>query len=66
MGKNRSTDKAHRAMQQRIQAGMNIVTQAGVLSQPSKAELRAMIPAYNESIVRRIETKPRKSKSGKR
>jgi hypothetical protein len=41
-------------MQQRIAGGMAIVTQGAVLSQPSKAELRAMVPEYDESLVKRI------------
>jgi hypothetical protein len=39
MGKNRSTaNKAHRAMQQQIQAGMSLVTKGAYLVQPTKAE----------------------------
>jgi hypothetical protein len=41
-------------MQQRIAGGMAVVTQGAVLSQPSKAELRAMVPEYDESLVKRI------------
>ena len=55
MGKNRSTSKAHRATQQKIQAGMSLVTQAGRLAQPSKADIRASIPPYDESMVKRIK-----------
>jgi hypothetical protein len=54
MGKSRSTDKAQRATQQKIQAGMAIVTQGTLLAQPTKAELRASVPAYDESMVKRI------------
>jgi hypothetical protein len=63
MGKNRSTDKAHRATQQRINAGMAIVAKSSNLAQPSKAELRAMIPAYDESRVTRVPTKGKKTRS---
>jgi hypothetical protein len=56
MGRNRSSDKAHRAVQQKIQAGMDIVT-SSYLVQPTKAELRAMIPHYDESMVTRIAPK---------
>jgi hypothetical protein len=51
-------------MQQHIQAGYDIVTKAGSVKQPSKAELRASVPPYDESIVKRIEARPRR-KSGK-
>jgi hypothetical protein len=64
MGKNRSTDKAHRAMQQKIQAGMAVVTQGSVLAQPSKAELRAMVPPYDESMVKRIPPNVKGKKPG--
>ena len=57
MGKGRSSDKKYRAVQQRIQTGMDIVTKGSNLEQPSKAALRAGIPAYDESMVRRIEPK---------
>lgn len=62
MGKSRSTDKAYRAVQQKIQAGMNIVTQGGNLSQPSKAEIRASIPPYDESMVKRVAPNVRGTK----
>jgi hypothetical protein len=64
MGKNRSTDKAHRAMQQQIQAGMTVVTKGAYLAQPTKAELRAMTPPYDESMVRRIPSNVKGKKSG--
>jgi hypothetical protein len=56
MGRNRSSDKAYRAVQQKIQAGMDIIT-SSYLVQPTKAELRAMIPPYDESMVTRIAPK---------
>jgi hypothetical protein len=65
MGKNRSTDKAHRAMQQQIQAGMAVVTKGAYLAQPTKAALRAMIPPYDESMVKRIATKKKGKKAGR-
>jgi hypothetical protein len=64
MGKNRASDKKHRAMQQHIQAGYDIVTKAGLVKQPSKAELRASVPPYDESIVKTDHLEPRR-KSGK-
>ena len=54
MAKGRAGGNAQKAMQQRIAGGMAIVTQGAVLSQPSKAELRAMVPEYDESLVKRI------------
>ena len=60
MAKGRSGANAQRAMQQRISAGMFIVTQAGAISAPSKADLRASIPAYDESMVKRVEAAPKK------
>ena len=49
MAKGSAGGNAQKAMQQRIAGGMAIVTQGVVLSQPSKAELRAMVPEYEES-----------------
>ena len=66
MGKNRSTEKARRAMQQQIQSGMAGVTKPGLLAQPSKAELRAMIPPYDESKITRIATNVKGKKPVKR
>ena len=63
MGKGRSGDKQYRAMQQKIQTGMDIVTKGSNLAQPSKAELRASVPAYDESMVRRIPPKVKGKKS---
>ena len=57
MGKSRSSDKQRRATQQRIDAGMSIVTSGPVVSEPSKAKLRAMIPSYDEAMVKRIAAK---------
>jgi hypothetical protein len=54
MGKGRAGGNAQKAMQQRIASGMAVVTQGSVLSQPSKAELRAMVPEYDESLVKKI------------
>lgn len=50
-------DKSQRAMQQKIAAGMDIVTRVGGEAPPSKAELRASIPAYDESMVKKIDPK---------
>jgi hypothetical protein len=68
MGKNRSTEKARRAIQQQIQAGMSVVTKGAFLTQPTKAELRAMIPPYDESKVTRIapDVKGQKPRGDKR
>jgi hypothetical protein len=60
MAKGRSGRNQPRAMQQRIEAGYNIVTSSSVINQPSKAALRASIPVYEESIVKRIDAKPKK------
>lgn len=58
MAKGRSTVAQQRATQQRIAAGYNIVTSSSAIEQPSKAELRASIPAYDESMVKKIPSKP--------
>lgn len=60
MAKGRSTSAQQRANQQRIESGYNVVTSSPVTGQPSKAELRASIPAYDETMVRKIEAKPTK------
>jgi len=60
MAKGRSTSAMQRANQQRIEAGYNVVTSSAVIDQPSKAELRASIPAYDESMVKKIPAKPQK------
>jgi DNA repair photolyase len=44
---------------------MALVTQSSHLAQPSKAEVRAAIPPYDESMVKRIEPNV-KGKMGKR
>lgn len=63
MGKGRGSDKQYRATQQKIAAGMAIVTSGSVLAQPSKADFRAMIPPYDESKVKKIASvKGKKSK----
>ncbi len=69
MGINRSTDKARRVAQQQIQAGTAVVIRGAYLTQPTKAELRAMIPPYDESMVTRVATNAkgkRPSAGGKR
>ncbi|MGO7367081.1 hypothetical protein [Rhizobium leguminosarum] len=58
MAKGRSTVAQQRANQQRIANGYNVVTSSAVIDQPSKAELRASIPAYDESLVKKIPAKP--------
>lgn len=63
MAKGRSTNAQQRANQQRIEAGYNIITSGAVIDQPSKAELRASIPAYDKAIVKIIPAKtPKKAK----
>lgn len=57
MAKGRSTIAQQRATQQRIAAGYNIVTSSSAIGEPSKAELRASIPAYDESMVKKIPEK---------
>lgn len=47
-------DRSQKAMQQRIAAGMDLVTRIGGEPVPTKAELRASIPAYDESKVQKI------------
>lgn len=64
MAKGRSTVAQQRATQQRIAAGYNIVTSSSSIEQPSKAELRASIPAYDESMIKKIP--PKTSKKSKK
>lgn len=56
MGKQRSSGNKQKAVQQRIAGGMDIVTRVGGAPAPTKAELRAAIPAYDPSIIKKIET----------
>ena len=64
MGKNRSSSKMQRAMQQHIKAGYDMVAKDVYQRQPSKAELRASVPPYDEAMVRRIEATPKGKKRG--
>jgi len=64
MAKGRSSGSHQRANEQRIAAGYNVATSSAVIGQPSKADLRASIPAYDESMVKKVVSKPSK-KSGK-
>jgi hypothetical protein len=59
MGINRSSGKARRVVQQQVQASMAEVIRGAYLTRPTKAELRAMIPAYDESMVTRVGTNAR-------
>ncbi len=60
MAKGRSTSAQQRANQQRIEAGYNIVTSSSNIDQPSKASLRASIPAYDESMIKKIPEKTKR------
>lgn len=55
MGKQRSSSNTQRAMQQQIASGMDRVTKEWSGDQPTKADLRAMIPTYDEALVKKIE-----------
>lgn len=66
MSKGRSSSTAYKATQQRIAAGMDIVTRVDGTPMPTKAELRASIPAYDESLVKRIEAPPKGKRATKR
>ena len=54
--------KKARATQQKIRASYDVATKGFLLQQPKKAELRASVPPYDESMVRRIEAKPKGKK----
>lgn len=56
----RAADRAHRAVLERRAAGSD---NAYRMSEPSKADLRASIPAYDESMVKRIEAPVKGKKS---
>jgi hypothetical protein len=55
MRNRRLSDLKRRAVQQTIQGGMDLISKRVYQAQPSKAELRAMVPAYDEAMVKRIE-----------
>ncbi len=57
----RAADRAHKAVLERRAARVDHALRDG--PQQSKAELRASIPAYDESLVKRIET-PSKGRKG--
>lgn len=59
----KGADRAHRAVLERRAAGFDTSFQTGGQPQQTKAELRASIPAYDESMVKRIEA-PAKGKRG--
>ena len=56
MGKARAGSNAYKAVQQKIAGGMDIVTRIDGTPAPSKAELRASIPDYDPSMIKRVET----------
>ncbi len=64
MGKGRSSGIKHKAVQQGISAGMDIVTRVGGPPPPTKAELRASIPTYDSSLIKKIETGKKAIKKG--
>jgi hypothetical protein len=53
-GRNKGSKKMSRVVQQKIGANMDVITKAVLRGETSKAEIRAMIPAYDESMVQRI------------
>lgn len=57
--------KSRRAIEQKIQGGMDLISKAVHRKEPSKAELRAMIPSYDPSIVRRIEPNVKSKRQAK-
>lgn len=64
MGKGRSGSNAYKAVQQKIAAGMDIVTRVDGKAAPTKAELRASIPAYDPTMIKRVETGKKTIKKG--
>jgi hypothetical protein len=62
----RAADRAHRAVLERRAAGADAAFRNGGENAPTKAELRASIPAYDESMVKRIETPVKGKRSPKR
>ncbi len=54
MSKGRGSSTAYKAVQQRIAAGMDIVTRIDGTPVPTKAELRASIPAYDPSMITKV------------
>lgn len=53
-GRNKGSKKTGRAVQQKIDAGMDLIFKYVYRREPSKAEIRAAMPTYDESMVRRI------------
>lgn len=64
MSKGRAAGNAYKAVQQKIAAGMDIVTRIDGKPAPTKAELRASIPAYDPSMIKRVETGKKTIKKG--
>lgn len=62
----RSSENKRRAMQQKIQGGMDLVSKHVHQGVHSKAELRAMIPPYDETMVKRIEPNVKGKKAGRK
>lgn len=62
----RGADRAHRAVLERRAAGFETSFQTGGEPQKTKAELRASIPAYDESMVKRIEAPTKGKRTPKR
>lgn len=62
MASNRSLSPSQRATRDRIDSAYAQISQAGNLAAPSKAELRASIPAYDESMVKRVVVPPKGKK----
>lgn len=56
MGKGRSGSNSYKATQQKIARGMDLVTRVDGKPAPSKAELRASIPTYDPSMIKKVET----------
>ena len=52
MGKVRASSNGQRAMQQQIASGMDRVLKSA--GEPTKAEMRAAIPAYDPSMIKKI------------
>lgn len=55
MGKQRASGNKYKAIQQGIATGMDIVTRVDGAPAPTKAEMRAAIPAYDPAMIKRVE-----------
>jgi hypothetical protein len=62
-GRNGRSEKMRRAVQQKIEGGMTLISKGVHRGEISKAQLRSMIPVYDEAIVKRIPPRTKRKTS---